>query len=123
VVGIDEYLLLMFLVAILAGLIGSMVGVGGGILVVPALTIGFGVPIEYAIGVSIISTIATSSGAASAYVRDRITNLRIGMFLEIGSVLGSIVGVTATLYFVRSSSSLPTTSSTTQGGSGWGSPP
>jgi uncharacterized protein len=102
VVGIDEYLLLMFLVAILAGLIGSMVGVGGGILVVPALTIGFGVPIEYAIGVSIISTIATSSGAASAYVRDRITNLRIGMFLEIGSVLGSIVGVTATLYFVRS---------------------
>lgn len=91
----------MFLVAILAGLIGSMVGVGGGILVVPALTIGFGVPIEYAIGASIISTIATSSGAASAYVRDRITNLRIGMFLEIGSVLGSIVGVITTLYFVR----------------------
>jgi len=102
VIGIDEYLLLMFLVAILAGVIGSMVGVGGGILVVPALTIGFGVPIEYAIGASIVSTIATSSGAASAYVRDRITNLRIGMFLEIGSVLGSIVGVTATLYFVRS---------------------
>ena len=100
--GIDEYLLLMFLVAIIAGLVGSMVGVGGGILVVPALTIGFGVPIEYAIGVSIISTIATSSGAASAYVRDKITNLRIGMFLEIGSVLGSIVGVVATLYFVRS---------------------
>ncbi len=100
--GIDEYLLLMFLVAILAGVIGSMVGVGGGILVVPALTIGFGVPIEYAIGASIISTIATSSGAASAYVRDRITNLRIGMFLEIGSVLGSIVGVITTLYFVRS---------------------
>jgi uncharacterized membrane protein YfcA len=102
VIGIDEYLLLMFLVSILAGVIGSMVGVGGGILVVPALTIGFGVPIEYAIGASILSTIATSSGAASAYVRDRITNLRIGMFLEIGSVLGSIVGVTATLYFVRS---------------------
>ena len=101
-VGIEEYLLLMFLVAILAGVIGSMVGVGGGILVVPALTVGFGVPIEYAIGASIVSTIATSSGAASAYVRDRITNLRIGMFLEIGSVLGSIVGVTTTLYFVRS---------------------
>ena len=92
----------MFLVSILAGVIGSMVGVGGGILVVPALTIGFGVPIEYAIGASIVSTIATSSGAASAYVRDRITNLRIGMFLEIGSVLGSIVGVVTTLYFVRS---------------------
>jgi uncharacterized membrane protein YfcA len=92
----------MFLVAILAGLVGSMVGVGGGILVVPALTIGFGVPIEYAIGASIISTIATSSAAASAYVRDRITNLRIGMFLEVGSVLGSIVGVITTLHFVRS---------------------
>jgi uncharacterized membrane protein YfcA len=101
VTGIDEYILLMFLVAVLAGLVGSMVGVGGGILVVPALTIGFGVPIEYAIGASIISTIATSSGSASAYVRDRITNLRIGMFLEIASVLGSIVGVIAALSFVR----------------------
>src|SRR6267143_4318305 len=92
----------MFLVAIVAGLVGSMLGVGGGILVVPALTIGFGIPIEYAIGASIISTIATSSASASAYVRDGITNLRIGMFLEIASVLGSIVGVIATLYFVRS---------------------
>jgi uncharacterized protein len=102
VIGTNEYLLLMFLVAILAGILGSMVGLGGGILVVPALTVGFGVPIEYAIGASIISTIATSSGSASAYVRDRITNLRIGMFLEIGSVFGSLVGVVTTLYFVRS---------------------
>ncbi len=101
-IGIYEYLLLMFLTAVVAGLVGSMAGVGGGILVVPALTLGFGVPIQYAIGASIISTIATSSGSASAYVRDRITNLRIGMFLEIGSVLGSIVGVLATLYFIRS---------------------
>ena len=101
-IGIDEYIVLMFLLAIVAGVIGSMVGVGGGILVVPALTIGFGVPIEYAIGASIITTIATSSGSASAYVRDRITNVRIGMFLEMGSVLGAIVGVVTTLYFVRS---------------------
>ena len=101
-IGIDEYILLMLLVAIIAGLVGSVVGVGGGILVVPALAIGFGVPIEYAIGASVISMIATSSGSASAYVKDRITNVRIGMFLEIGSVLGSIVGVLATLYFVRS---------------------
>ena len=71
-------------------------------LVVPALTLGFGVPIEYAIGASIISTIATSSASASAYVKDRIANLRIGMFLEVGSVLGSLVGVSATLYLVRS---------------------
>jgi len=102
VVGIDEYILAMFLISILAGLIGAMVGLGGGILVVPALTIVFGIPIEYAIGASIISTIATSSGSASAYVKDRITNLRIGMFLEIGSVLGSLVGVLTTLYFVKS---------------------
>jgi uncharacterized membrane protein YfcA len=99
--GIDEYILLMFLISILAGLIGAMVGLGGGILVVPALTLAFGVPIEYAIGASIISTIATSSGSASAYVRDGITNLRIGMFLEIGSVIGSIVGVTTTLAIVH----------------------
>jgi uncharacterized membrane protein YfcA len=101
VIVIDEYLLLMFLVAIVAGLVGSMVGVGGGILIVPALTIGFGVPIQFAIGASIIATIATSSGSASAYVRDRIADLRIGMFLEIASVLGSIVGVVTTLYFIR----------------------
>ena len=101
-IGIDEYLLAMLLVAVLAGIIGSMVGVGGGILVVPALTLAFGVPIQYAIGASIITTIATSSGSASAYVRDRITNLRVGMFLEIGSVLGSIIGVTTAIYFIKS---------------------
>src|SRR5580700_7921959 len=92
----------MFIISMVAGLVGSLVGVGGGILVVPALTIGFGIPIQYAIGASIISTIATSSGSASAYVRDGITNIRIGMFLELGSVLGSIVGVLSTLYFVKS---------------------
>jgi uncharacterized protein len=101
-VAVDLYIVLMFLVALLAGLVGSMVGVGGGVLVVPALTVGFGIPIQYAVGASIISTIATSSGSASAYVRDRITNLRIGMFLEIGSVSGSIAGVLGVLYFVRS---------------------
>jgi uncharacterized membrane protein YfcA len=101
VVTVDQYLVLMFLVSIVAGLVGAMVGVGGGILVVPALTLLFGVPIEYAIGTSIISTIATSSGSASAYVREGITNVRIGMFLEIGSVLGSIVGVSATLFLVK----------------------
>jgi uncharacterized membrane protein YfcA len=102
VIGIDEYMVAMLVIAVLAGMIGAIVGVGGGILVVPALTLAFGVPLEYAIGASIISTIATSSGSASAYVRDRITNLRVGMFLEIGSVLGSIVGVATTLYIVRS---------------------
>jgi hypothetical protein len=92
----------MLLVSIVAGLIGSLVGVGGGILVVPALTLLFGVPIEYAIGASIVSVIATSSGSASAYVRDKITNLRIGMFLEIGTATGAVLGATSTIFLVRS---------------------
>jgi len=100
--GIYEYLLLMFLISILAGLIGSLVGVGGGILVVPALTLIFGVPIQYAAGASIVSVIATSSGSATAYVRDRLTNLRIGMFLEIGSATGAILGAISTFFIVRS---------------------
>jgi len=101
-IGIYEYLILMLLVSILAGLIGALVGVGGGILVVPALTLLFGVPIGYAVGASIVSVIATSSGSAAAYVRDRITNLRIGMFLEIGTVTGAIIGAVSTIYLVRS---------------------
>jgi uncharacterized protein len=75
-----------------AGLIGSLVGLGGGIFVVPLLTIGFGLPIRLAIGASIVSVIATSSGAAAAYVRDRLTNLRIGMFLEVATTLGALAG-------------------------------
>jgi uncharacterized protein len=100
--GIFEYIVLMLLVSIIAGLVGSLVGIGGGILIVPALTILFGVPIQYAIGASIVSVIATSSGSASAYVRDGITNLRIGMFLEIGSSSGAIVGALTSVALVRS---------------------
>src|SRR5208337_2112766 len=92
----------MFLISIFAGFIGSLVGVGGGILVVPALTLIFGIPIQYAIGASIVSVVATSSGSAAAYVRDHITNLRIGMFLEIGSTCGAIVGAVASISLVRS---------------------
>lgn len=84
--------LLIFAGSLLAGLIGALVGLGGGIMVVPMLTIIFGFPIPFAIGVSIISVIATSSGAAVAYVRDRLTNIRIGMFLELGTTLGAISG-------------------------------
>ncbi|WP_420917228.1 sulfite exporter TauE/SafE family protein [Dictyobacter halimunensis] len=84
--------LLIFAGSLLAGIVGALVGLGGGIMVVPMLTIVFGFPIPFAIGVSIISVIATSSGAAVAYVRDRLTNIRIGMFLEIGTTLGAISG-------------------------------
>jgi len=82
----------LFAVSIAAGLLGALAGVGGGILVIPALTILFGIDIRLAIGASIVSVIATSSGAAAAYVRDRLTNLRIGMFLEMATTSGAVVG-------------------------------
>ena len=83
---------LIFLASIGAGLIGSLIGLGGGIFVVPLLTLGFGLSIHEAAGASIVSVIATSSGAASAYVRDHITNLRVGMFLEVATTIGAISG-------------------------------
>jgi uncharacterized membrane protein YfcA len=82
----------IFAVSVCAGLIGSLAGVGGGILVIPALTFGFGVDIHLAVGASIVSVIATSSGAAAAYVRDRITDMRIGMFLELATTTGAVTG-------------------------------
>jgi len=82
----------IFLISIGAGLIGSLAGVGGGIIVVPALTIIFGIDIRLAIGASIVSVIATSSGAAAAYVRDRMTDMRVGMFLELATTSGAIAG-------------------------------
>ena len=85
-------IMLIFLSAILAGTLGSLVGLGGGILIVPILTLFFHMPIGFAIGASIISVIATSSGAAAAYVRDHLTNMRVGMFLELGTTLGAIFG-------------------------------
>ena len=75
-----------------AGFIGALVGLGGGVFIVPILTLVFHVPFDAAIGASIVSVIATSSGAAAAYVRDRMTNLRVGMFLEIATTLGAICG-------------------------------
>jgi len=82
----------MFAVSIAAGLIGALAGVGGGILVIPVLTIGFGVDIRLAVGASIVSVIATSSGAAAAYVRDRMTDMRVGMFLELATTTGAVCG-------------------------------
>ena len=78
------------IVSVLAGILGSLAGVGGGILIIPALTMLFGVDIRLAIGASIVSVIATSSGAAAAYVRDRLANLRIGMFLELATTSGAV---------------------------------
>ena len=75
-----------------AGLVGALTGLGGGVVLVPLLTIAFGVDIRYAIGASLVSVIATSSGAAAAYVREGYSNIRIGMFLEIATTLGAILG-------------------------------
>jgi uncharacterized membrane protein YfcA len=86
------FFILIFAGSFVAGLVGSLVGLGGGVFVVPLLTLAFGLPIHVAIGASIVSVIATSSGAAAAYVRDHITNLRVGMFLEIATTLGALTG-------------------------------
>src|SRR5271165_4896155 len=86
------FFVLVLVACSVAGLLGSLVGLGGGIFVVPLLTLAFGLPIQLAIGASIVSVIATSSGAAAAYVADRLTNLRVGMFLEIATTLGALSG-------------------------------
>ncbi|HEX4285735.1 MAG TPA: sulfite exporter TauE/SafE family protein [Terracidiphilus sp.] len=75
-----------------AGFLGSLTGLGGGVVIVPALALVLGVDIKYAIGASLVSVIATSSGAAAAYVREGFSNIRIGMFLEIATTLGAIIG-------------------------------
>jgi hypothetical protein len=82
----------IFVMSLAAGLVGALAGVGGGLFVVPALTLAFGVDIHLAIGASIVSVIATSSGSAAAYVRDRMTDLHIGMFLELATTTGAIGG-------------------------------
>ena len=87
---------LLLPLSIIAGFVGAMGGMGGGIVLIPALTF-FGVDIKHAIALSIVSVIATSSGSASAYVRDHITNLKLGMFLEIFTMTGAIAGATMTL--------------------------
>lgn len=81
--------------AFLAGFLGSLTGLGGGIIIVPLLTIAFGVDLHYAVGASLISVIATSSGAAAAYVREGYTNLRVGMLLEVATTIGALVGAWA----------------------------
>jgi uncharacterized membrane protein YfcA len=83
---------LIGLVSLIAGFLGSLTGLGGGVVIIPLLTLVFGVDIKYAIGASLISVIATSSGAASAYVKEGFTNIRIGMFLEIATTFGSLLG-------------------------------
>lgn len=87
-----EFSLLLWLGSFAAGLLGALTGLGGGVVLVPLLTLFFNVDIRYAIGASLVSVIATSSGAAAAYVKEGFSNIRIGMFLEIATTLGALVG-------------------------------
>jgi uncharacterized membrane protein YfcA len=94
--------LILFLFAISAGLIGSLTGLGGGVVLIPVLTLLFKVDIHYAIGTSLISVIATSSGAAAAYVREGISNIRLGIFLELATTVGAITGAFIATYVATS---------------------
>ena len=87
-----EFVLLVFGVSILAGAIGSLLGLGGGVIVIPALTLLFHIDIRYAIGASVVAVIATSSGAAITFVRDGLANLRVAMVLELATTAGALTG-------------------------------
>src|ERR1700690_3646000 len=87
-----EFSALIGLGSLLAGFLGALTGLGGGVVIVPLLTLAFHVDIRYAIGASLVSVIATSSGAAPAYVKEGFSNIRIGMFLEIATTLGALCG-------------------------------
>ena len=96
--NIFEFSTLVGLGSAAAGFLGALTGLGGGIVVIPMLTLLLGVDIRYAAGAALISVIATSSGAASAYVRDGYSNLRVGMFLEVATTLGALTGATLAAY-------------------------
>jgi uncharacterized membrane protein YfcA len=101
--NILEFTILVAMGSFVAGLLGSLTGLGGGVVLVPLLTIFFKVDIRYAIGASLVSVIATSSGAAAAYVKEGFSNIRIGMFLEIATTLGALCGAfLATMVSTRS---------------------
>lgn len=91
------FTLAICLSSLAAGLLGALTGLGGGVVIVPVLTLLFHIDIRYAIGASLVSVIATSSGAAAAYVREGFSNVRIGMFLEIATTLGALLGAWLTV--------------------------
>jgi uncharacterized protein len=94
--------LVIFLVSIVAGFVGALFGLGGGVLIIPFLTLVEGVPVPLAVGASIVSVVATSSASAATYVQDHLTNLRLGMFLEIGTVAGAITGAFVAVFLPAS---------------------
>jgi uncharacterized membrane protein YfcA len=97
--GASEFTLLLFAGAFAVGIFGSLTGMGGGVFLVPMLVLLYHVNVRYAVGASLISVIATSSGAAAAYVREGYTNIRIGMFLLIAACSGALLGAVLSQYF------------------------
>lgn len=96
--SILEFSLLVWIGSFTAGFLGALTGLGGGVVIVPLLTSVFGVDIRYAVGASLVSVIATSCGAASAYIKQGYANLRIGMFLEVATTIGAITGAFIATY-------------------------
>src|SRR5580704_14653546 len=94
-----EFTLIILVGSCFAGLLGSLTGLGGGFIIIPLLTVFLHVDIHYAIGASLVSIIATSSGSAAAYVKEGITNMRLGMFLEVATTLGAVTGAMVAVYF------------------------
>ena len=92
------FTLILLLGAYAAGLLGSLTGLGGGVIVIPLLTLAFGIDFHYAIGAALVASIATSSGSASAYVKEGMTNIRLGMFLEIATSVGAGLGAVIALW-------------------------
>lgn len=97
-VNVAEFTFLVWVGSLVAGFLGALTGLGGGVVLVPLLTIFFKVDIHYAIGASLVSVIATSSGSAAAYVKEGFSNIRIGMFLEIATTLGALLGAFLTAH-------------------------
>lgn len=90
--NILEFSLLVWVGSLTAGFLGALTGLGGGVVIVPLLVSVFGVDIRYAVGASLVSVIATSLGAASTYIKQGYTNLRLGMFLEVATTIGALIG-------------------------------
>jgi uncharacterized protein len=95
------FALLLVLTGVFAGFVGSLTGLGGAVVALPVLVVAFGVPFPDAAGVGLLTILATSSTTGAAYVRDHLSDLRIGMFLEIATVPGALVGATATVFLVH----------------------
>ena len=87
-----EFTFVVWIGSLAAGFLGALTGLGGGVVLVPLLTVFFHVDLRYAIGASLVSVIATSSGSAAAYVKEGFSNIRIGMFLEIATTIGALLG-------------------------------